>query len=114
MDWGEIEVHPEVQSWLLSLSDVAFAQAQRSIDRLAEQGPLLGEPHTRQLRGKLREIRFHLDRQQVRITYFIASERRIVLLTVFRKTAQQERAEIERAEREMYRCIAEGHTTEED
>ncbi|WP_199754927.1 type II toxin-antitoxin system RelE/ParE family toxin [Amycolatopsis sp. WAC 04197] len=29
-------------------------------DLLAEQGPLLGEPYTRQLDGKLRELRFHL------------------------------------------------------
>jgi hypothetical protein len=28
------------------------------IDLLADQGPLLGEPYTRQLDGKLRELRF--------------------------------------------------------
>jgi hypothetical protein len=112
MAWGEVEVHPDVREWLLSLGEVAFAQAERSIDRLAENGPLLGEPYTRQLRGKLRELRFHLDRQQVRVTYFIASGRTIVLLTVFRKTKGQERAEIDRAEREMERCITEGHTLE--
>jgi hypothetical protein len=40
---------------------------------------LLGEPYTRQLDGKLRELRFHLDRRAVRVTYWIASGRRIVL-----------------------------------
>jgi hypothetical protein len=41
------------------------------IDLLADEGPLLSEPYTRQLDGKLRELRFHLDRQSVRITYWI-------------------------------------------
>lgn len=36
---------------------------------LSEEGSLLGEPYTRQLDGKLRELRFHLDRQSVRVTY---------------------------------------------
>jgi hypothetical protein len=33
---------------------------------------------------------------------------------VFRKQRQNERAEVQRAIRAMERCIAEGHTTEED
>ncbi|MBQ1024054.1 type II toxin-antitoxin system RelE/ParE family toxin [Micromonospora sp. C95] len=53
---------------------------------LAEQGLLLGEPYTKQLDGKLRELRFYLERQAVRITYWIASDKRIILLTVFHKT----------------------------
>jgi hypothetical protein len=73
-----------------------------------------GEPFTRQLRGKLRELRFHLGRRQVRITYYIASGRRIVLLTVFAKTREQERAEIDRAWRAMQACFVEGHTAEDD
>lgn len=73
----------------------------------------LSEPFTRQLDGKLRELRFHLERQQIRITYYIASGRRIVLLTVFAKTSQRERLEIARAVRAMDRCIAEEHITEE-
>lgn len=46
------------------------------------------------------------------MSYFIASGRRIILLTVFRKTRRQERAEIDRAERAMNRCVTEGHTAE--
>ncbi|MBF6482399.1 type II toxin-antitoxin system RelE/ParE family toxin [Nocardia cyriacigeorgica] len=75
---------------------------------------LLGEPYTRQLRGKLRELRFYLTRDAVRITYWIAPGRRIILLTVFRKQRMREVAEIERAMRAMNRCIAEAHTVEED
>lgn len=48
----------------------------------------------------------------VRITYYIATGRRIILLTVFRKQRQRERAEIDRAVLVMEKCIAEGHTAE--
>jgi phage-related protein len=57
---------------------------------------------------KLRELRFHLDRQAVRITYWIASGRRIVLLTVFTKTRMHEDREMERARRALARCVAGG------
>ena len=72
------------------------------------------EPHTKQLDGKLRELRFYLGSQPVRITYWIASGRRIVLLTVFTKTRRQERRQIDRARKAMERCMAEQHTTEDD
>ena len=50
----------------------------------------------------------------MRITYFVATGRRIVLLTVCKKQRRQERGEIERADAAMQRCVAEGHTTAED
>ncbi len=86
------------------------------IDLLAERGPLLDQPYTRQLRSKLRELRFHLGPrgEPVRISYFIARGRRIILLTVFRKQRPQERAEIARAYKAMQRCIEENHVPEED
>ncbi len=64
-------------------------------------------------KGKLRELRFYLGRERRRISYYIASERRIVLLTVFRKTRMREAGEVSRAETAMRRCIAEGHTAED-
>lgn len=66
------------------------------------------QPYTRQLRGKL-----YIGRERYRVSYYVATGRRIILLTVFRKTRRRERAEVERAERAMKRCIAEGHTEEE-
>jgi len=114
MEWGEVEQHQEVRDWLLSLNPQAFGIALRHIDRLAQYGPTLDEPYTRQLRGKLRELRFYLGREQVRISYFILPGRRIVLLTVFRKSRRREEAEIDRAERAMLDCIAEGHTPDEE
>ena len=79
MAWGTIEIEPEVVDWLSSLTDHEFGQAERYIDLLADEGVLLDEPFTRQLRGKLRELRFRLGDRHVRITYFIATGRRIVL-----------------------------------
>lgn len=112
--WGTVELHPEVRAWLEMLDNQDFGRAARYIDLLGDRGPLLDEPYTRQLRGKLRELRFHLGREQRRITYFITEGRRIILLTVFRKTARHERAEIDRAEAAMNRCVAERHTVEDD
>jgi hypothetical protein len=62
--------------------------------------------------GKLRELRFHLGRQAVRVTYWIAPGRRIVLLTVFVKTRMRDHREVARGGRAMARCIAEGHTAD--
>lgn len=74
----------------------------------------MGEPYTRQLDGKLRELRFHLEGRAWRVTYWIASERRIVLLTVFAKKRMREAGEVERARRAMARCMAEEHTVEDE
>jgi hypothetical protein len=114
MAWGTVELEPEVRDWLERLSTQHFATAAFYIDLVAERGPLLGEPYTRQLDGKLRELRFHLDGQAVRVTYWIASGRRIVLLTVFTKTRMRESGEVDRARKAMARCMAEEHTAEDD
>ncbi|MFC9892816.1 type II toxin-antitoxin system RelE/ParE family toxin [Nocardia sp. NPDC127579] len=114
MGWGIVELEPEVGKWLNGLSSERFAHVAFYIDLLATNGPLLGEPYTRQLDGKLRELRFYLDGQAVRVSYWIAPRRRIILMTVFAKTQMRERAEIGRARRAMQRCVAEQHTAEED
>ena len=114
MAWGTVELEPEIRDWLEGLSTTQFATAAFYIDLLAEHGPLLSEPYTRQLDGKLRELRFRLGGQAVRVTYWIASGRRIVLLTVFVKTRMREIREIERAQRALQRCIAAAHTAGND
>ena len=111
--WGEVELEPEVRAWYEGLPPALAEAVNLQIDRLEARGPLLGEPYTRQLRGKLRELRFILGGQSTRITYFIATGRRIILLTVFPKTARRESAEVERAYRAMLRCIAAGHEPED-
>ncbi|MHB8574347.1 MAG: type II toxin-antitoxin system RelE/ParE family toxin [Dehalococcoidia bacterium] len=111
--WGDIELEPEVRAWVEALNDDDFGQVAARVRRLGEEGPLLGEPYTRQLDGKLRELRFFLGRQRFRITYYIASGRRIILLTVFHKTKARETAEVDRARRAMRDCISAGHTAED-
>ncbi|MBB4929314.1 hypothetical protein F4561_000134 [Lipingzhangella halophila] len=113
MSWGTVELEPEVRTWLEQLPTAWFARTAFYIDLLAEQGPLLSEPYTKQLDGKLRELRFHLDRDAVRISYWIAPGRRIVLLTVFYKTRTREHREIERARRALRRCVTEAHTVDD-
>ncbi|MEU0518337.1 type II toxin-antitoxin system RelE/ParE family toxin [Streptosporangium sp. NPDC006007] len=62
----------------------------------------------------MHELRFHLDREAVRITYWIAPGRRITMLMVFRKQWMRESAEVERAWRAMQRYIAEARTADEE
>ena len=93
----EVEIEPEVRSWLASLSDRDFGRVDFLVGLLGEHAGDLGEPYTRHLGGKVRELRFHLLRQQTRVTYWLAPGRRVILLTVFRKTRSAETAEVARA-----------------
>jgi hypothetical protein len=114
MSWGTVELEPEVRDWLEQLPSAQFAHAAFYVDLLADEGLLLGEPYTRQLGGKLRELRFYLQRDAIRITYWIAPGRRIVLLTVFRKTRMRQDREVQRARRALARCQIEAHTADEE
>jgi len=110
-----VELEPEVETWIESLSVKEFALVLAHVERLAERGNQLRMPTSRALGDKLYELRFGLNRVAWRITYFFAGPgRRIVLLTVFRKQRQNERAEVQRAREVMARCVAEGHMAEED
>lgn len=81
---------------------------------LAAAPTTLAEPYSRHLGGKLRELRFTMDGNAVRITYWLAPERRLVLLTVFRKTRQREVAEVERAQLAQKVCEAEHGAAEHE
>jgi hypothetical protein len=100
----EVEVEPEVRAWLENLSDRDFGRVDFLVGVLAEQAETLGEPYARHLGGKVRELRFHLLREQTRITYWLAPGRRVVLLTVFRKTRNAETAEVRRALQAQQTC----------
>jgi hypothetical protein len=102
-----VEVEPEVRSWLAGLPDRDFGRVDFLAGPLAEQAGTLGEPYTRHLGGKVRELRFHLLSQQTRVTYWLAPGRRIVLLTVFRKTRSAEGAEVARALQAQKACQSE-------
>jgi phage-related protein len=108
-----LELEPEVQAWLEGLSAAEFAAAAFQLDRLAEMGAALRMPHSRALGDGLFELRFDLGRVAQRVSFFFPGERRVVLLTVFRKQRSNERSEIERARAAMRRCIEQGHMAEE-
>ena len=79
---------------------------------MVERGVLLSEPYTKQFDGKLRELRFDLGGQAVRITYWIAPGRRVILLTVFAKTKDRDRAQVARAKKAMLACMQAEHYVE--
>jgi hypothetical protein len=100
----EVEIEPEIRSWLASLSDRDFGRVDFLVGLLAEHAENLGEPYTRHLGGKVRELRFHLLREQTRVTYWLAPQRRVILLTVFRKTRSAQIAEVARAAQAQKIC----------
>ena len=108
-----VEVEAEVEQWIESLAVRQFASVLAAVERLAEVGSQLRFPAARPLGDGLFELRIDLGRTARRITFFFADDRRIVLLTTFRKQRQNERAEVRRARKAMRRCIAEGHAVEE-
>jgi hypothetical protein len=57
MPWGRVVLEPEVREWLEAVPMAQFATVGFNGGLLADQGPLLGEPNTKQLSGKLRQMR---------------------------------------------------------
>lgn len=107
LDRYVIELEPEVREWLDTISLKDYAKVEAMADILADHAETLGEPYSRHLWGATRELRFYLERNAVRISYWLAPGRRVVLLTVFRKTRQVERAEVGRAIIAQQTCATE-------
>ncbi|SFJ79504.1 type II toxin-antitoxin system RelE/ParE family toxin [Streptomyces pini] len=108
-----LELEPEVRDWLASLSIPHYRTVERHADRLADHPTTLGEPYSRHLDGPVRELRFILGSEAVRVTYWLAPQRRIVLLTVFRKTRMREETQVQRALWAQKECEAEHSAAEE-
>ncbi|HEY3873303.1 MAG TPA: type II toxin-antitoxin system RelE/ParE family toxin [Actinocrinis sp.] len=104
-----IEIEPEVQYWLDTLADREYLVAEHAAERLQDAPTTLGEPYSRNLGDGVRELRFALGRdgEAIRVTYWLAPGRRIVLLTVFRKTRMREVGEVERAKQARKVCETE-------
>ena len=76
-----------VREWLEDLEKTnprEHTSVRHQVDLLEEFGVMLEEPYTRQLSGRLRELR----PGPWRITYFCDPKRRFVLLTNFRKKSR--------------------------
>ncbi|MEV5474449.1 type II toxin-antitoxin system RelE/ParE family toxin [Streptomyces sp. NPDC052207] len=88
-----------MKQWIDLLSDDEYLVVEHVVERLLEAPTTLGHPYSSHLGDGVRELRFILghDGNKIRITYWLTSDRRIVLLTVFRKTRQREDAQVERA-----------------
>lgn len=84
-----------------------YRKVERLVMLLAEDPAGLGEPHSRHLGDGTRELRPTIDGTAFHITYWLASCRRVVLLTVFRKTKMREEAEVDRAKQLKKVCEAE-------
>lgn len=110
-----LEVEPEVEQWLASLANDDYVRVERRGDRLADDPTQASMPFARTLGDKTWELRFNLGDNAWRVTYWLAPGRRIVLLTVFRKTRDNEAAEVARAKALQKECElrhppAEDHT----
>ena len=99
-----IELEPEVRAWLELLPARHYLKIEEFAGLLAELGPAMPIPYARPLAEGVSELRPTLDGVATRITYWITPDRRIVLLTVFRKTRSHEAAQIERAVQARKSC----------
>jgi phage-related protein len=78
------------------------AKIYRLIDLLAKYGVLLKEPYTKQIQGKLRELRIIDKAGNIRILYFTYTDRTFILLHGFvKKTGKTPTPEIKIAEKRM-------------
>jgi hypothetical protein len=111
-----VEIEPEVRLWLANLPVRDYLNVEAVVERLVCNATTLGEPYSRHLGGPVRELRFDLgnDRHAMRIPYWLAPGRRIILLTVFRKDRQREVSEVARAKRAQVICEAEHKPAHEE
>ena len=94
--------HEPAADFVDSLPIEVQAKILRFIDLLADYGVLLREPYTRQIKGKLRELRVTVRLGEVRILYFAFTNKRLILLHGFvKKTKKTPVREIEIAERRL-------------
>ena len=69
-----VELEPEVDDWLDSLTPIEFALTLPHIERLAEQGNRLPMPASKPLGDGLFELRFDLGSVAWRIPFFFSTD----------------------------------------
>ncbi|MFE3543588.1 type II toxin-antitoxin system RelE/ParE family toxin [Nocardia sp. NPDC059177] len=104
----EIRAEIEVVDWLRTLSPSQLARVDEVVGLLAAEGTGLGMPLSRTLGDRVWELRIHLHPVDMRLTYWFAASGQIVMLTVFRKTRDNERLQVMRAKEAQKLCAA-GH-----
>ena len=101
-EW-RIELSKEIKTWYAGLGIKERAQADRTLDLLEDRGPALRMPHSKALSEGLRELRFTCGDHAQRITYYFDSSRAAICLTAFVKQKNNERGEVQRALRAMWK-----------
>lgn len=99
----DVEAEPEVIDWLESLPRGQLQRVEWHVELLAAHGPILGMPYVKHLGDGLRELRFPLHPNEMRITFWVRSQT-VVLLTVFRKTRMNEQQQVARAKELLKVC----------
>jgi hypothetical protein len=96
-----VMISEEVMQWMRSLAPDELRVVAGAIDRLREDGNRLGMPLSKPIGGKLFELRFSLSHTARRITYTFDPGKRVITLTTFQKTTQNQTREIVRARRAL-------------
>jgi len=78
-----------VKEFILSLDEKRRGKVLQMIQMLSEFGPNLHFPYSSQIKGKLREMRIHYGKSQIRIIYYMNSEGIFMLLHAFDKKSQK-------------------------
>lgn len=100
--YRDVKGNEPVADFINALSHNTRAKVIRIVDLLGEYGVLLKEPYTRQIRGKIRELRLKDSQGAVRVLYFTYTGRRFILLHGFlKKTDKTPEKEIAIAEKRM-------------
>lgn len=91
-----------VKEFLNGLSIPVRAKVVKLFNRLSEYGVLLKEPYTRQVKGKIRELRIKDSQGAIRVLYFTYTGKRFILLHGFiKKTEKTPVKDVELAEKRM-------------
>lgn len=110
MSCWEINLEPEVESWLGSLPFPLFQRVMRNVDDYLVTGGIPDGDHVKKLKNAdgVHELRIALDRTTWRLAFWKPANRAIVILTVFRKTKEgTQAADINRAIAAKKQCEAE-------
>jgi Phage derived protein Gp49-like (DUF891). len=114
MSQWEVDLEPEVESWLDGLSFPLYQRVMPNVDDYLVTGGIPDGDHVKKLKDAegVHELRVALDRTTWRLTFWKPSNKVIVVLTVFRKAQDgTQTADIDRAIAAKKRCEAEHDLT---
>jgi phage-related protein len=103
-DW-ETGYNP-VREYLRGLPDKERTKILKYAEFLRQHQGVLGEPYTRHIRDKIRELRVDFGKNRHRVLFFTFVEKNIILLHAFlKKTEKTPEKEINRALTNYYKIL---------